>query len=140
MRKEVFMLVLVLSLGFVSAHEVFLNGDCGGDLSYKEEREIDNSNRYSVETYKYGYTYRTTEDFERKWGDEKFEYKKKGKRENFQFSRWEGVGGRWEDKNGKYYGWNKDYYYKWSRQTDSYEKIECYHSAPTGKFLYRKCI
>ena len=132
------MLVLVLSLGLVSAHEIFLN-DCGGDLSYREEREIDDPNRHSVESYKYGYTYRATDDFKRKFGDGKFEYVKlkDRKRENWKFSRWENKKGKYW---GKYYDWNKDYYYKWSSRTDSYEKVECYHSAPRGKFLYRKCI
>jgi len=139
MRKEVFVLVFVLllvpldigyltELEFVSAHEIFLDGDNGILLSYQEEREIDNPNRYPIEAYKYGYTYRATNDFKRKFGDFV-------KHDWVKFKK----GRDWDGKYWEKGRWNKDYYYKWSVRKDCYEKIVCYHSAPRGKFFYRKC-
>lgn len=118
MRKGIFVLVLVLLLGFVSAHGNYWNMDGGDVLSYEK---IENPNRFPVEVYVLGYTYRATDDFKKRYEVEVFKHVRSG----------------WEKES--YFDWNRDYCYKWSLYPGCYEKIECYHSAPKGKLFYRKC-
>jgi hypothetical protein len=102
----------------------------GGDvLSYDK---VENPNRYPVETYKWGYTYRATDDFKRRYEVERFRHVRARRR---HWDRDEDYWGRrhWERRN-------KDYYYKWSRRLESYVRVDCYHSAPEGKLFYRKCV
>ena len=117
MRKEIFVLVLIFLLGIVSAHGDYWNMDGGDVLSYEK---VENSNRFPVEAYRLGYTYRVTDDFKKRHEIvEEFVSMK--------------------HKEVKYLDWNKDYYYKWSLYSGHYKKIECYHSALRGKLFYRKC-
>ena len=97
--------------------------DGGAVLSYEK---FDNLNRYPIEDYKFGYTYRATDDFRERYEDDWDVKLKRGKY-------W--GKGSWE----KRHDWNKDYYYDLKGYPKRWEKVECYHRAPKGKLIYRKC-
>jgi hypothetical protein len=120
MRKGIFVLVLVLSLAVVSAHGNY--GDKYYSLIYEK---YDNSNRFPVEVYRLGYTYRTTDDFKKKHLD--YKEVKHWRKTDYRKSVW------------KRDYWNKDYYYEYVPYLGMYEKVECYHRAPRDKLFYRKC-
>ena len=106
--------LLVLCLEIVAAHGDFSVSRDNEFLSYEK---IDNPNRYPVEVYALGYSYRATDDFKRKFeiGKEKFE-RRIVRRD-----------------------WNRDYFYRWSSWLRSYEIVECYRLAPRGKLFYIRC-
>jgi len=118
-------LVLVLSLGVVSAHVVYWNMDGGAVLSYEKFVRVDRD--YDCDRVKVVNGY---DDWrlEKNWdwkkgcgGKLKVDYKKD----------WVGD---WNWKRDK-----KDYYWKWIPHLREYEGFECYRSAPVGKLFYRKC-
>jgi len=115
MGKGIFILALILCLGVVAACGGCCERDCDEFLSYKK---IDNPNRYPVEVYALGYSYRATDDFKMKHG---FTDDVKVK------------------KRVVYFNWNKDYYYKIIPYLKTVERVECYHAAPRGKLFYVKC-
>ncbi len=118
MKSFVFVVMFVLCFGVVSGHGVFWNMDGGAVLSY--EKVVDNLNRFPVESYVLGYTYRASDDFKKRCGVvEEF--------------------GRVSHGEIKYLDCNRDYYYKWLPYSGCYKKIECYHSAPKGKLFYIRC-
>jgi len=73
------------------------------------------SERYSIKDYKYGYTYRTTEEYLQKYGlkivvEDDLE----------------------EDSE-------ESFYYRYVPHMREYEKVVCYDSAPEVKLFYEKC-
>ena len=124
------MLVLVLSLGFVSAHVAYYNMDGGALRQVPSEggrvlsyEKFENVNRYPVESYRLGYAYRATDDYKKRYVDEK-DWGRRFKKYEY-----------W----GRRDSWKKGYYYRFVSYLGEYERVECYHSAPRGKLLYRKC-
>ena len=117
MRKEFVVLGLIFLIGFSSAGGCYNSGK-RVFLNYDE----DVVNRYPVEDYRHGYSYRATGEFRDRYGLD-------GKEKR--------VDGRLRVNRGKFA--EKSYYYKWSSHLREFEKVECYRSAPSGKLFYRKC-
>ncbi len=115
-------------VGGVSAYGVDRDAYAKDTLTLKNVvgcGDFDNVKRFSVEDYRHGYTYRVSEEYEKKYDNKNWRKEDLGWKKDYY---------RRSKKD-----WNKDSYYKWSSQLSEYEKFDCYHSAPSGKLFYRKC-
>lgn len=123
-RYLLFGFLFLLLIGSVSAHRIYLVDENILEDKYSRNNKefsgislVDNSNRFPVSDYRHGYTYRVSKD-----------YRDRHSSENF------GV---------KIFRTNKDneksYRIEYIPFLKTYEKIECYHSAPTGKLFYIRC-
>ena len=86
---------------------------------------VDKSNWFQVETYRLGYSYRATDDFE-----ERHRVVREVKHVKSNVKK-------------KYSGWGKrdwDRRHKRNFHLDRYGNIDCYSSAPKGKLFYKKCV
>jgi|GEM_PF-6113041 len=131
MRKVVLLLGLVFVLGFVSACGDCYGWDCdalrqvpsgeGNFLSYK--KVVDNPNRFPVETYGLGYTYRETNDFKDRHGI--LEKVVRLKFEKHKVKDWR------SDRN---------YHREWGSGPERRNNADCYYYPPKGKLFYKKCV
>ena len=139
MNKKFFVILLFLfSFSLASAYSVRYDVDEG--YIYKEKItetkyfpdehftlsrttyiDYDNDERYPTYDYRHGYTYRATTDYR-----DRHDQKKKISK-NYR-----------EYPVREYYN-HKDYYEKYIPYLGSYEKKECYHTAPKGKLFYIRC-
>jgi len=157
MRKLSVLLVLVFCFGLVVAHSDYYDVDEG--YVYKEKIveseffpdehltvsrttyvDYDNDKRFPTEDYKYGYTYRVTNDYL----DDR--YRKKNKKVDYEryekggYYREKDYGRRWDyDRYDRWDDGVKGYYFKWNGRMGGYEKAECYHVPPRGQLFYFKC-
>jgi|APSaa5957512622_1039677.scaffolds.fasta_scaffold00112_43 hypothetical protein len=124
-------LLLVLCVGFVSAH----------DVGYKErfvetriiEIDYDNDDRHSTYDYRHGYSYRTTRDYFEEKHEDVF-----SRGDRFERSRNFARGHDLKYQKGLRSGL-KGSYYEYVPHMRSYEKHECYLTAPAGKLFYVRC-
>jgi len=162
MKNLVVVALLVLCLGFGSAHDIYykvLYGHNSGEPErfseskyFVEDRIVlsrvisvdydtlsghknliaGNDDRHSTYDYRHGYSYRATRDyFERKY-DDVFSYNDRFEKMDFNM----GYGFDYHKNLGSDV---KGSYYEYVPHLGSYEKRECYLSAPSDRLFYVKC-
>jgi hypothetical protein len=137
-RSYLFLIAVILSFSFVSAHFESYNLDSGDAIHYKErvsvseyfpeeevvivkqiEAHYDNKERYSTQEYRHGYTYRESKNY---WKD----VRKISKKDYYK-------------KNFKKRSSPRGFYYVTTSYLGIIERRSCYHSAPDDRLFYIKC-
>ena len=154
MKKLLIFVVLFLLVGFASASHLY-----NDDVTYKETISktyynshdnsattrtayayYDNEDRYSTYDYRWGYSYRESEDYWNRYHDfdEVKVIKFDNKRSHTSYDKTDSYSG-----HGRYGQW--DYVEqpriqaRYNSVLDRLEYRECYDHAPRGKLFYIKC-
>lgn len=91
--------------------------------------DYSNDKRYSTRDYRNGYTYRETKEYWTENYDKRLDYVKS------ELSSLKYKDPRFNKRDYD----DSSYYYRYSPHLNSYQKIKCYNSPPSGKLFYISC-